>query len=290
MKLVYYNAKIGNIGDDLNPWLWEKLLNKDFFLEDNMAFLGVGSIISNKFDLFNNTSSFDKIFVFGSGVRSIDDNFDLSKNYKIIFSRGPYSSYKLTNSFENYISDAAYAIMLLEDYQEMIDLPKKYKVSYIPYFRSFEKVDWQSICNDLGWNLISPLKGDLSKKLHQIAQSEFIYSEAMHGAILADIYRVPWKRVRFFSHLSEGESVSEFKWNDYLASIDINNSYVSLPYLESRNYFLNKYYKFKLKNEIIKKLSNQQENDFVLSSDEKINSIKKDLIKSIDILKREFNY
>ena len=33
MKLYYYKAPLGNFGDDLNPWLWPRLL-PDIFDDD----------------------------------------------------------------------------------------------------------------------------------------------------------------------------------------------------------------------------------------------------------------
>lgn len=48
----------------------------------------------------------------------------------------------------------------------------------------------------------------------------------MHGAILADILRVPWHRFIMSTPFSEGSMVSEFKWNDWLYSI---NQYHTVP-------------------------------------------------------------
>jgi succinoglycan biosynthesis protein ExoV len=236
MKLIYYKSNIGNFGDDLNVYLWDRLLPKYFEEENDIAFLGIGSILTENSSLIRKAEGFKRKVVFGTGVRSINDYLYFDESWHIPFVRGKYSSLKLFGNTSQYISDGAYGLILLNDYRNLVNSKKKNKIGFIPYFRSFDKVGWQQICDKLGWHLISPLEKNISFFIKEVVSCEKIISEAMHGAIIADIYRVPWQRIRYFSHIHETESVSEFKWNDWLSSIEIENRYVEIPYIKFNFY------------------------------------------------------
>jgi succinoglycan biosynthesis protein ExoV len=183
--------------------------------------------------LYNDFAEFKKIgdqkkVVFGSGIRPYYDQFKIDHKWDIKFLRGPLSAGALKNKFE-YIADSAYALSLVKS-----DLPpvaKKYKVSVIPYFRSLSYFNWEKICNELGYHYISPLaeKG-IEHTINEIAASEKIICEAMHGAIIADIMRVPWHRFVLSTPETEGERVGEFKWMDWLYSIDLK--YTDASYIK----------------------------------------------------------
>jgi len=227
MKLIYYKADIGNFGDDLNKWLWPKIFGADFFKEESdSCFVGIGSILDTHSKLIKEVESYSKKYIFGSGVRNLNTNLKFDASYKSLFYRGPFSALKMEGHSENYITDGAYAIAFTELYERlMASKEKKHNISFIPYFRSEKKVDWEKICNDNGWHYISPTNQDIEQTLTDISNSKHIITEAMHGAILADVFRVPWKRIRYYAHINETEAVSEFKWNDWLSSIKINSSY-----------------------------------------------------------------
>ena len=59
--------------------------------------------------------------------------------------------------------------------------------------------------------------------LKEILASKYIITEAMHGAIIADIYRIPWSRFVLSTLFTEGAMVSEYKWMDWLYSVGIYN-------------------------------------------------------------------
>ncbi len=61
--------------------------------------------------------------------------------------------------------------------------------------------------------IINPL-ANLHNILKLISESRYVISEAMHGAIIADAFRIPWASVCF------GGKVNEMKWHDWLLSFD----------------------------------------------------------------------
>lgn len=222
MKYLYFKSINGNFGDDLNPWLWPKVFNGNISEHDDSYLLGIGSILHSQNKDLKPISDKKKI-VFGTGVRPANNYSELKidDTWDIRFLRGPYSVRAFGNQHE-YITDAAYVVRQLDFFSELMKTEKKYEISIMPYFHSVEYFDWEQISKDLGYHYISPYseKG-VEHTLKEIAASKYIVSEAMHGAILADVLRVPWIRFVLTTPHTEGGRVSDFKWNDWLNSIDI---------------------------------------------------------------------
>jgi len=235
MKYLYFKSVNGNFGDDLNPWLWPKVFDDSLNENDNSYFLGIGSILHSQNKDLNNISDRKKI-IFGTGVRPSNNYTDLKidDTWDIRFLRGPYSARALGNQHE-YITDAAYAIRQLECFKGLMRQEKKYEISVMPYFHSVEYFDWEQISKDLGYHYISPYSEQgVEHTLKEIAASKYLISEAMHGAIIADVLRVPWKRFVLTTPHTEGGRVSDFKWNDWLNSVEIyKTNVVYTPFYEN---------------------------------------------------------
>lgn len=211
MNLIYFKSDIGNFGDDLNPWLWKKLLGNFSDYRDDVDFVGIGSILDSR--ILENTTN--RKVIFGSGVRDFDFKIKKEDNVDIRFVRGPVTA-RLLDS--NYITDSAYALRLLPQK----NLSKKFKLSYIPYFRNYHNFNWKLLETFLGIHVINPC-GTVEEVIEDIQSSEKILTTAMHGAILADLYRVPWMRVKFTKNGYESSLTSELKWNDWLGSIGLGD-------------------------------------------------------------------
>jgi succinoglycan biosynthesis protein ExoV len=296
MEYIYFKDPKGNFGDDLNGWLWPQIFGEESLNKED-AFLGIGSILFNDHKIITDLGERKKI-VFGTGIRPTYEAFKYDQTWDIKFLRGPLSSYSFNNQFD-YITDAAYALRFIENYDSLKNAEKKYEVSVMPYFRSIKYFDWQSICDKLGYHYISPLsENGVEFTLKEIASSKYLITEAMHGAILADVLRVPWNRYVLTTPVTEGAMVSEFKWMDWLYSVGLNN--VSSTFIKfNRKTFLNGWFKkmsnnildvefvFKQKivEEIILKLGGV--NQFYLSNDNDLSVINSKLYTKIEDLKNE---
>ncbi|WP_254412299.1 polysaccharide pyruvyl transferase family protein [Dyadobacter diqingensis] len=224
MNYLYYKDKKGNFGDDLNPWLWPKLIEKE--KEIDKHFVGIGTVLFENNSLFTGFKNEQKI-VFGSGVRPSYSQLSFDETWDIRFLRGPMSASFLDGKYK-YITDAAYALRQLPDFDKFQSTPKKHEISFIPYFQSLSYLNWKQICADLNINYISPhAELGIDHILTEIASSKLIITEAMHGAIIADIFRIPWHRIVFSTPHNEGGMVSEFKWNDWMQSVGLKNIDVS---------------------------------------------------------------
>jgi len=172
MKVTYYKSKKGNFGDDLNDWLWKKIF-KTIPLNEGDNFIGIGSLLHNDSHVIKNLSKERKI-VFGSGVKPSRyySNFKVDDMWDIKFLRGPLSAITLDNRFE-YITDAAYAMRQIDEFDNLISTPKKYEISLMPYFHSVNYFDWKRICDNLGYHYISPLsENGVEYTIKEIASSK----------------------------------------------------------------------------------------------------------------------
>ncbi|HEU4554234.1 MAG TPA: polysaccharide pyruvyl transferase family protein [Chitinophaga sp.] len=295
MNYIYYKDPKGNFGDDLNGWLWPKLFGEE--KPDNDAFIGIGSILFNGSPLFRGLEHKRKI-VFGTGIRPGYKNFTCDDTWDIRFLRGPLSACNFNNTYE-YIADAAYALRLTNEFNSIRHINKQYEVSVIPYFKSQEFFDWQALCDKLGFHYISPAaeKG-VEFTLREIAASKYVIAEAMHGAIIADIMRVPWSRFVLSTPFTEGGKVSEFKWMDWLHAIQLYNTEATHIPLYRKSSLHKKIkaltgnmvsaeflVKRMVKDELLNKLANIS--DYYLSPDSVINSIDSRMFEKAAQLKQE---
>ncbi|HEA29144.1 MAG TPA: hypothetical protein ENH91_03995 [Leeuwenhoekiella sp.] len=218
LELFYYKAAIGNFGDDLNPILWPKLLGDLSRYNPEYTFVGIGSVLDERLNMGC------KKIIFGGGVREVKP--ELEKTHcDFRFVRGPLSAKALGEV--PYITDSAYCLKLLPD---MLPAPKKrYKKSIIPYFRHKNTFNWTRFEQFTGIHFID-VSAPVSQVLEEIAASERIICGAMHGAIAADILRVPWMRLRFGVHGYETEKTSTLKWNDWQLSMQMEHvPFIDIP-------------------------------------------------------------
>lgn len=234
MHLIYSKNPKGNFGDDLNPYIFNKIFEDVFSHSGNeeINFYGIGTIIGSHNIICKEIDNNIKNVFFGTGVRNLFFNYD-TENWDIRFLRGPISSNVLGLKNKKFITDGAYAYAFLPEYKDILKEEKKYKFSFMPHLSHTEKIDWIKIGNKLDIHIISPHQ-DVNTSLKEISQSEFIIAGAMHGAIMADVLRVPFVRLRMQAIGSENFLVSDLKWLDWLSSMNLNDSYVYV-----KNIYLN---------------------------------------------------
>ena len=222
MKLFYYRSDVFNFGDALNEWLWPKIFPDLFDDDENIIFIGIGTILDNRIP----EHAFK--IVFGSGVRYPQNPPKVDLKWDIRALRGKLSAQALGVDEKVSISDPAILVNLFFK----SDLRKCYKMSYMPYFRSASK-DWELACKLAGVKYIDPRRS-IEECLSDIARSKYVICEAMHGAIIADAFRVPWIPVRSLNKFNEGLT-HFFKWNDWCSSLDLEFKPVDLPILWTAN-------------------------------------------------------
>lgn len=220
MKIYAYQAPHGNLGDDLNHWLWTRVLQPEF-LQRPGVFMGIGSVIHP--DHFRRLPEDRPLYIFGAGCRSAQNPFEgVDIQRRTVMVRGPLSAQALNLSQDYAGLDAAYALQFTDEYDQLRSLPKKHALTLIPYFRSGPLVHYPLVSALKRWNILrSDRYGTIPHALQTIAESQLILTESLHGAILADALRVPWMRLWYYLERPADRETAEFKWADWQQSLGI---------------------------------------------------------------------
>jgi len=220
MKLHYYKPSDGssNFGDELNKYLWEHYFPNFFDDDETQVFFGIGTILQAAKKFYPKS----EIIVFGSGA--INGEQKKEDNFTVKFVRGPLSAAALNDGNSAYITDPA---ILTPALYPAKNSEKKFTFSYIPHY-SVANNSYRKAVERLGIKYIDP-RDPIHEIIDAVNASETMICEAMHGAIVADSYRVPWIPVCSF------QSFNTFKWNDWASSLGMTLEVQRLPRLFEGN-------------------------------------------------------
>jgi succinoglycan biosynthesis protein ExoV len=215
VQLYYYRDPAGNFGDDLNPWLWPKLLSVpvEHCFDDDTLFIGVGSLLNHKVP-----PTPAKKIVFGAGC-GYGTTPDITPAWRFYCVRGPLSAHVLDLPPTAAVSDAA---LLVRGYLEPTANETVHRAAFMPHHLTHHYDRWQPICDELGIAYVDPT-APVEHTLETIRTSAVVITEAMHGAIVADAFRVPWIPVR------TRPRISRFKWTDWSHSMRLEHRFEWLP-------------------------------------------------------------
>ena len=205
VKLTFYRGEMPNFGDELNTYLWPKLLPSAFLDEDESElFLGIGSIIwdflpasAHKFILGSGFGGY-------SGLPNLHDG-----SWTPVFVRGPRTAQLLGLPPELAICDSA---ILLRNVG-LDHTVGRSGVGFMPHFESLGRGSWPEACALANIKFIDPT-APVPQILADLAGLECLVTEAMHGAIVADALRTPWVAARPIHQLHHA------KWQDWSAALD----------------------------------------------------------------------
>jgi succinoglycan biosynthesis protein ExoV len=208
-----YHAKLegGNFGDDLNPWIWDKLMPGVLNDDNSELFVGIGTILNSS---LNNKR---RKVVFGTGT-GYGPPPKIDHLWRIYCVRGPLTAEKLRLDPKLAITDAAYVLRFLD----LPPISKKYAVSFVCHHASASDVCWNELCERAGVHFISPMLG-VEQFLAELLASDLVIAEAMHAAIVADAFRIPWIPLRY------GYRSFDFKWHDWCRSVGLEYNPIDFP-------------------------------------------------------------
>ncbi|MBW4557081.1 MAG: polysaccharide pyruvyl transferase family protein [Trichormus sp. ATA11-4-KO1] len=208
MKLYYFRFPhgISNFGDNLNPWIWERLLPGMFDQDQTITFVGIGSLLNEYIPKAQKTVVFGSGVGYGKGLPKIDES------WKIYCVRGKLSAKALGVASELAVTDSAVLIRRLYQHNSS----KVSQFAFMPHIDHaiIGDTTWKFICEQARIAYIDP-RWPIEQVLSAISQTEVLLAEAMHGAIIADALRVPWIPVLTSS------KILPFKWHDWCSSIDV---------------------------------------------------------------------
>lgn len=209
---LYYTAWSNNFGDALNAWLWDRLLGPDLrTAAPDDVFIGIGSMLNHR------VPARPSKYVFGTGVGyghvPVPDD-----TWHVGCVRGPLSARALGLDPDAAVTDSALLVVDAVDPTP----PPRLGVSYIAHCRGHLVAPWAKIAEAAGMSYICPFL-DSRAVIDRIRRSELLVTEALHGAIIADAFDVPWIPVRCYPW------VKRFKWRDWHASMGLDYRPHRLP-------------------------------------------------------------
>lgn len=206
----YYPRGSDNVGDELNAWLWSALLG-DIAHGDDIALLGIGTLLNEPFSCQLRGES--RIAVLGTGA-GYGTPPPLDERWKFYAVRGPRTARALGLSPDLAIADAAYLLAGL-DWRAGVSGGAAGEVLVVPHHRSLPLLDWQALCDRAGLTFLSPLV-PAEAFMARLQAARLVLAEAMHGAILSDVARVPWRAFSFGRQFNLG------KWLDWSEALGID--------------------------------------------------------------------
>lgn len=219
MQLHYHKAPGRNFGDDLNEWIWDALTPHlaDRGRQDDVL-VGLGSILhGNRLRPYKS-----QIAVMGPGYnRGETLDADTYRRCRFYAVRGPLTKAKFA------LDDS---VAMLDPGSLVPDLQAPAKKShqralFIPHRANLLEQSYRFPLNDIATQarleLVSPAL-DSRIVLERISGASLVVTESLHGAIVADAYRVPWVAVKF------GPLFTPYKWQDWGSSLGVDMNFIDL--------------------------------------------------------------
>ncbi len=202
MRLFYFDAR-PNFGDALNPWLWPQLLGPCLAAEPATLFVGIGTILNQRIP----AAPAYRVFGSGCGYGTLPA---IGAHWHFHAVRGPLTARALGLAPDRAVTDAAY---LLADVPLPAPRPGS-AIGFMPHADAMPRIPWSRLAGQLGLRYIDPF-APVPEVIAAIRGCECLVTEAMHGAIVADLCRVPWLPV------ATGGNVLAFKWHDWLGAMEL---------------------------------------------------------------------
>lgn len=213
---LWYRTYFGNFGDALNPWLWSRLLPGRLDQSDDTLFLGIGTILDDK------VPPEPRKVIFGAGA-GYNGSPSVDEKWEFHCVRGPLTAERLGLPPELAITDPA---ALTATVYRRRRRPSR-RIALMPHHESAVQFDWPWLCRRLGLVYLDPC-APVTRTLAALAQSRLVIAEAMHCAILADTFRIPWISVSIYPQFNR------FKWEDWCASLELpHRSFSARPLVDN---------------------------------------------------------
>ena len=184
MDIFQVEVEGGNFGDDMNEWFWDAVFPDYGQVAPDHTMFGIGSILWRK-----NFELFDKIVVMGSGSGYGVTPDQVPDNATIGWVRGPRTGRLMGVEPDRVITDPATLAARLPEFS---DVEKTDEVIFMPHVGTARlALDWDGIASRAGVSYLSPAN-DSRMVIRRLAGARLVVTESLHGAILADAFRVPW--------------------------------------------------------------------------------------------------
>lgn len=206
MQLVHFTTDCPNFGDDLNADLWPALAPELFAGGDDVAFVGIGTILG----MPRIAQRRIEVFSTGAGNDPPHGWDDRAVTFHCV--RGPVTARLMGLSADHALTDGAILTPQLPDFPS--HALGGGGICVIPHFQTIAFGGWEAACQQAGLRLIDP-RGTTAEVIAQVASADLVLTESLHGAILADTYGIPWRA------FATSRNFGVPKWIDWTASVGL---------------------------------------------------------------------
>lgn len=204
MRIYHWQSEHGNFGDDLNQFLWPHFMPELVDDDPDTLLVGVGTVLSDDLPAAR------RRIVLGSGIGYGRLPADLDAPcWDIRAVRGPLSA-RVLGRPDLAAADPAVLLPLMPDFPAP---PARAGTVFVPHWTTAAAGSWQAACAAAGVEFLDP-RGDAHDVIRRIAAADRVIAESMHGAIVADAFRVPWVAV------VTGRD-TPFKWHDWAGALGL---------------------------------------------------------------------
>lgn len=208
MKIFFCKVDGGNFGDDMNEWFWDELFPDHSDIAPDTTLFGIGSILWRQ-----NFTDNDSVVVMGSGSGYGVVPSEVPNSTEIGFVRGPRTASLLGLSRDHAITDPAAMVSTFKRFQ---NIRPSDQIVFIPHVGTAKlPLNWDRIAERAGVQYVSPA-GDSEDVIRRLAGAKLVLAESLHGAIIADAFRVP------FVPVSISPTFNRHKWLDWSESLEMD--------------------------------------------------------------------
>ncbi|MEM8790828.1 MAG: polysaccharide pyruvyl transferase family protein [Pseudomonadota bacterium] len=205
-KLV---SPVLNFGDDMNDWFWDEIFPEHREVYTDAMLLGIGSILWKQ-----NFEAADQIVVLGSGVGVGVLPRKLPRHLRFSWVRGPMTAKALDLDRGAALTDPASLCPLLDRFADRPSSTKR--TVFVPHVGTAGlDIEWDRVAADADVDYVTPA-ADGDAVIKRIAAADLVITESLHGAIIADAFRVPWVPI------SLSPSFNHYKWRDWASSLEMD--------------------------------------------------------------------
>jgi succinoglycan biosynthesis protein ExoV len=214
VRLFYFQGAnaVRNFGDELNPYMWPRLLPGAFDDNSDAQFVGIGTLLNDRLPAAPRT------IVFGAGVGYYGPPRP-DHTWTIYCVRGPLSARALGLPADAAVTDPAVLIARLAP--PCRTAAPRWSCAFMPHWQSEPDV-WQQLCAEIGIGFVDP-RWAPEDVLDALQRTDVLITEAMHGAIVADALRIRWIPVR------TRRRIHTAKWEDWCGSLSLDYRPHDLP-------------------------------------------------------------
>ena len=211
MKIQHWTA-IPNFGDALNTWLFPKIFPGVFDENESELFIGIGSILAHPYPETAKKVVFGAAYVkeFGNCTPRAGD----AEKWRIYFVRGKHTCASLGISDEYAIADSA---LLISEVELAETAGTRHKFGFMPHWRTHVAGIWPTLCANADILYINPMDS-VELIISSLRSCDTVLTESLHGAIVADAFRIPWIALKPFNPIERS------KWDEWFLSIELENN------------------------------------------------------------------